>query len=59
VLRAARKGAAAMRQQATVRVESQRWNISAALKEGGSLRKAANLLNAKRYRVAGTRPMDC
>lgn len=47
VLRAARKGALVMRQQAEARVESQRWNIEAALKQGCSLRRAAELLNAK------------
>jgi DNA invertase Pin-like site-specific DNA recombinase len=47
VLRAGRKGAATMRQQAQERAEGLRWSVEAALREGGSLRRAADLLNGK------------
>jgi len=47
LLQASRKGAATMREQAQVRAEGLRWSVEAALKEGQSLRRAAELLNAK------------
>jgi DNA invertase Pin-like site-specific DNA recombinase len=47
ILRASKKGAAAVRQQAQERAEGLRWSVEAALREGGSLRKAAGLLNDK------------
>lgn len=47
VLRSARKGAAVMRQQAQERAEGLRWSVEAALREGVTLRRAADLLNAK------------
>jgi DNA invertase Pin-like site-specific DNA recombinase len=47
VLRSARKGAAVQRQQAQERAEGLRWSIEAALREGVSLRRAADLLNVK------------
>ena len=47
VLRSARKGAAVMREQAQERAEGLRWSVEAALREGVSLRRAADLLNAK------------
>lgn len=47
VLTASKKGAETMRQQAGERIEELRWSVEAALREGGSLRKAATLLNNK------------
>ncbi len=47
VLRSARKGAAVMREQAQARAEGLRWSVEAALREGVSLRRAADLLNVK------------
>jgi len=47
VLKASRKGAAVVRRQADERAEALRWSIEAALREGGSLRAAAALLNDK------------
>jgi len=47
VLKASRQGAAVMRRQAEERAEALRWSIEAALREGSSLRGAAELLNAK------------
>jgi DNA invertase Pin-like site-specific DNA recombinase len=45
--RAGRIGAKANATNALRRVEPLRWSIEAALKEGGSLRRAAHLLNAR------------
>jgi DNA invertase Pin-like site-specific DNA recombinase len=47
ILKASRKGAEAMQQQAAERAEALRWSVEAALREGRSLRKAADLLNRK------------
>jgi DNA invertase Pin-like site-specific DNA recombinase len=47
ILRASRKGAAVVQQRAEERAEALRWSVEAALREGGSLRKAADLLNGK------------
>jgi DNA invertase Pin-like site-specific DNA recombinase len=47
VLRASRKGAQVVRRQANERAEALRWSVEAALREGGSLRRSADLLNAK------------
>jgi DNA invertase Pin-like site-specific DNA recombinase len=47
ILRASHKGAAVVHQQADERAEALRWSVEAALREGGSLRRAAELLNTK------------
>lgn len=47
ILRASRKGTEVVQRQADERAEALRWSVEAALREGGSLRKAADLLNGK------------
>jgi DNA invertase Pin-like site-specific DNA recombinase len=47
VMRASRKGAQANRELAEERAEGLRWSIEAALREGVTLRKGAELLNTK------------
>jgi DNA invertase Pin-like site-specific DNA recombinase len=51
--RAGRKGARVNYEQAQQRAEALRWSIEAALNKGGSLRRAADLLNAKNVRSSG------
>ena len=53
VLRASVKGGETMRQQANERVEELRWSIEAALREGGTLRAGADLLNEKGVAATG------
>lgn len=49
----AQKNLAANREEALRKVEDIRWMLEAALREGGSLRKAAELLNARNIASPG------
>jgi DNA invertase Pin-like site-specific DNA recombinase len=51
--RAGLKGAEANRTAALERAHGLRWSLEAALREGGSLRKAADLLNSKAVQSPG------
>lgn len=53
VLRASKRGAETMQRQALERIEPMRWTLQAALDEGGSLRRTAQLLNVKGVRSPG------